>query len=343
MKLFLTGGTGFVGAHTALALLEAGHELCLLVRNADAARQYFRQHGYDLSDFVIADMRDAEAIRGGMQGCDAVFHAAAAVSLDPRKAQETYDNNVGGMQAVVGTACELGIKNIVFVSSVSVQMQTGFEVIDENTPLANTREPYSRSKRACEEYARAMQRQGHPLQITYPVAIVGPDDPRLSEANAAFAQFMSLIMPATSSGFQYVDVRDLALMHRYLLEHPPTGDLEQARFVVGGHYQLWAELRAELEQVTGRRLFSIPTPGFVFRGLGKLFDLLKKIIPFETAISSEAMGYVTQWTEADSSRLLKHSGLSFRAAGETCTDTMRWLVEAGHLPAKYAPRLIAQD
>ena len=340
MKVFLTGGTGFVGAHTALALLAAGHDLRLLVRNIEAAKTYFSKHGHELDDFVVADMRDAEAIRQGMQGCDAVFHAAAAVSLDPRKAQETYDNNVGGMQAVIGTACELGIKSIVFVSSISVQMQTGFDSIDENTPLANTREPYSRSKRACEEYVRALQEQGHPVQITYPAAIIGPDDPRLSEANSAFIQFLSQIIPRTTSGFQCVDVRDLAAAHCYLLEHPPTTQLENARYVVGGHYFRWPDFHAQLETVTGQRLFSMPIPGIAFRAMGELLDLIKKLIPFQTHISGEAMGYVTQWTEADSTRLIAHTGLEFRAADETYADTIAWLIEAGHLDKKYSAAVL---
>lgn len=343
MKVFLTGGTGFVGAHTARALLSAGHQLRLLVRNPDAARRYFAEHGFDVDDFVVADMRDTDRIREGMQGCDAVLHAAAAVSLDPRKAQETYDNNVGGMKAVIGSACELGIRRIVYVSSISVTMQRGFERIDEATPLANTKEPYSRSKRDSDEYVRELQKQGYPVQITYPSAIVGPDDPRLSEANSALIQFVTQIIPRTSSGFQCVDVRDLAETHRYLLEHPPAENPENARFVVGGHYYPWPVFHQTLEKVTGRRLFSLPIPGIVFRLMGEVFDLIKKVIPFQTHISAEAMGYVTQWVEADSRKLIAHTGLQFRSPEETFTDTIRWMLAKGHLKTKNAPQVVAQS
>ncbi|MGB1581818.1 MAG: NAD-dependent epimerase/dehydratase family protein [Nevskiales bacterium] len=343
MKIFLTGATGFVGAHTARALLDAGHELRLLVRNPDAARAYFKRHGHEVNDMVVADMADTEAVRRAMAGCDAVLHAAAAVSLDPRKTEHTYQTNVGGMKSVIGSACELGIPNILYVSSISVLMQTGFDVIDETTPLANTREAYSRSKRDSDEYVRELQRQGYPIQITYPSAIVGPDDPRLSEANHAFAQFVSQIIPDTSTGFQCVDVRDLAQAHRYLLEHPVSSDVESARYVIGGHYYPWKALRERLSTVTGRRLFSVPTPGFVFRALGLMVDMVKKLIPFETPISVEAMGFVTQWVPASSQKYLNHSGLQFHSPEETLADTVRWLGEAGHIKAKYAGRLVAQS
>ena len=148
MKIFLTGATGFVGAHTARELLAAGHELRLLARNPDAARAYFARHDAPVSDWVVADMRDADAVRDAMQGCDGVLHAAAAVSLDPRKAQQTYDNNVGGMEAVVGAACALGIRRIVYVSSLSVLFSPGLAAIDEDTPLGTPHDAYARSKRA---------------------------------------------------------------------------------------------------------------------------------------------------------------------------------------------------
>lgn len=343
MKIFLTGGTGFAGAHTARALLDAGHDLRLLVRNVEAARSYYAAHGHPITDFVQADMRDAAAIREGMRGCEAVLHGAAMVSLDPRKAKETYKNNVEGMRAVVGTACDMGVDNIVYVSSLSVLMQTGFKVIDETTPLANTREAYSRSKRDCDEYARGLQAQGHPIQITYPSAIIGPDDPRFSEANHGVSRFLAQMIPNTASGFQCVDVRDLAQVHRYLLEHPVTGDFENARYVIGGHYYPWQELRKLLEGVAGRRLRSPPVPGLLLRLLGELTDLIKKVIPFETQVTGEAMGYVTQWVPADSGKYLNHSGQSFRPGEETFSDTIRWMMNAGYLQAGHAPRLAAGE
>ena len=343
MKVFLTGATGFVGAHTALALLDAGHELRLLVRNPDRLNRYLSPFGYQVDDLVVADMREADVIAEGMQGCDAVLHAAAAVSLDPRKAEETYHNNFQGMKNVIGEACEQGIGNIVYVSSLSVVMQPGPEEINERTPLADTQEAYSRSKRDSDEYVRELQSQGHPVQITYPSAIIGPDDPGLSEANHALVRFLSQMIPNTTSGFQCVDVRDLAESHVYLLEHPVTADFQNARYIIGGHHYRWPEIRAHLEAVTGRCLLSPYIPGAVFRVLGAVTDLCKKIIPFETPVSSEAMGYVTQWVPASSEKYLNHSGLAFRTPEQTFTDSLSWMLDAGHLKPKYAARLASQS
>lgn len=138
MKVFCTGATGFVGAHTALALLAAGHETRLLVRDQEAARSWFEGRGRHIERFVTVDIRDQTALEQAMAGCDAVFHAAAAVvSLDPRRAREMYDTNVCATKAVLGAASTLGIGNLLYVSSVIALFHPGASRVDESTTLAD--------------------------------------------------------------------------------------------------------------------------------------------------------------------------------------------------------------
>jgi nucleoside-diphosphate-sugar epimerase len=339
VKVFCTGATGLVGSHTALALLAAGHELRLLVRDETAARAWFEARGRSIDRFTTVDIRDQAALQDAMAGCDAVFHAAAAVSLDPRQARETYDTNVGATRAVLGAARGLGIRNLLYVSSVAAFFQPGLAGIDESAPLGDVSEPYSRSKRDSEEYVRGLQRQGVPVQITYPVAVVGPDDPKLSAANRGLATFVGQMLPRTTTGFQCVDVRDLAQAHLWLLERPPTRDFENARYIVGGHYYPWDELRQRLEALLGRRIFSPRVSPRLLRLMGATADRIKKLVPFETQISTESMAINTQWPPADASRFVARSGIRFSSGEETFGDTIRWMVEAGHIPRTKAGRL----
>ena len=340
MKVFATGATGFVGAHTALALLDAGHELRLLVRNEEAARRWFESRGQRIERFVTVDIRDQAPMQQAMAGCDAVFHAAAAVSLDPRKARETYDINVGATKAVLGAAWALDIRNMVYVSSLTALFQPGLPRVDELTPLADVREPYSRSKRDSDEYVRELQQRGVPVQITYPAGVIGPDDPKLSAVNQALVTWIRQMLPRTTTGFQGVDVRDLAQAHRWLLEHPATGDFENARYIIGGHFYPWPELHQRLKALLARRIFSPRVSPALLRAMGTTVDWVKKLVPFETQISAEVMAIITQWPPADSSRFLQKSGLCFRTGEETFGDTIRWMVEAGHLPPKKAGCLV---
>lgn len=340
MKIFVTGASGFVGAHTARALLAAGHELRLLARDPASLRRDFARLGHVLDDVVEGDMRDAALIERAARGCDAVFHAAALVSVDPKRAHEIYRNNLAGIDAVLGTACRLGIGRIVYVSSLSVLFQPGVTRIDEATPLGRPTNAYARSKRDCDEHVRRMQDAGMPIQMTYPAGIFGPDDPKLSEANHGVTSFVKVV-PQTSTGLQAIDVRDLAAVHRHLIENPPTRDFADARFIVGGRYYPWDRFHGLLQGLTGRRIMAPRLPGPLMRAMGSAVDALRRVAPFETQVSREAMTYVTEWAEASSARVLAHTGLAFRSGEETFGDTIRWLVAAGHLDAKFAGRLAA--
>src|SRR5947208_13996502 len=104
MRVLLTGGTGFIGAHTASALLAAGHEPRLLVRNVDRVTANVGALGVaaDDLDLVVGDMTDADAVAKAVAGADAVIHAAAMVTpLNRSNPQQTIDTNVAGTRTVI--------------------------------------------------------------------------------------------------------------------------------------------------------------------------------------------------------------------------------------------------
>ena len=331
MKVFVTGATGLIGANSALELLQAGHELRLLVRNEQAARNYFKQHGFEVNDFIVSDMLNKEAVKAGMQGCDAVLHCAAIVDLDPRNAEKTKQTNLQSIDAVIGSACELGIKKILYVSSVSIFYDFHETLLTEETPLVQVQDAYSLSKKLSEEKVRSLQAQGHPIITTYPSMVLGPNDPKLAESNSSIVRFVNQVMPITSSGTQPIDARDIAIAHRLLLESELDQDKTQERYIIGGNYNSWRQFADCIEQAAGTKLRRLSIPGFVFRGLGHLFDGLRKLIPISFPISKEAMRIVTQLPPASSDKLFAKTGISFRPTQETVNDTVKWMKESGRL------------
>src|SRR5689334_12228952 len=122
MRVLLTGGTGFIGAHTAAALVEAGHTPTLLVRNADRVRRNVGALGVnvDALQLVSGDMTDVASVEKAVTGVDAVIHAAAMVApLNRSHAQQTIDTNVAGTRNVVESALAAGCDPVVHVSSVA--------------------------------------------------------------------------------------------------------------------------------------------------------------------------------------------------------------------------------
>jgi nucleoside-diphosphate-sugar epimerase len=325
MKVFVTGATGLIGAHTSLELLRAGHEVRLLVRNQQAAYNYFLNHGFKLNDFVVTDMLDKAAVKKSMAGCDAVAHIAAIVDLNAQNANTTQTTNLKSIESVIGSACELGIEKILYVSSMSVFYNFDLPTLTEETPLANVKDAYSLSKKLCEVRVRELQSQGKPIVSTYPVAVFGPDDPKMAESNGAIIRFVQSMMPLTSSGMQFVDARDVGKANRLLLEKELADDKTQERYIIGGYYPSWPELADMIELALGQKLRRIIIPGPIFRFLGAAFDALRHIIPIEYPISKEGMTIVTRLPPAQSSKLLKTTGMTFIDPKVTIQDTVNWM------------------
>ena len=334
MHVFVTGATGFVGFHTVMALHKAGHSIRFGVRNAEKMKRLYAPYGIDTSDFAIGEITDAEAIQQGLQGCDAVVHTAAVVSMDPNKAEHMMHTNLTGTKLVIGGAVKLGIKSIVYVSSVAAIYDPNADIINEATPLSHPNTAYGKSKQQCEMYVRGLIDAGANIAITYPSAVVGPQDPAMSEGNQSIKIQINIACVNTSSGQQIIDVRDLAAVHVGLLSQSLSG-----RYVVGGEFLPWRELSATIDRVTQKttRKLSVAKPLLMLGGI--LADWLGKLIPHNLPFSREAMMYATQWIYADDSKVSKALDITFRPIDETLRDTIFWLAETKHINPHWADNI----
>lgn len=335
MRVLVTGGTGFVGSHSAVELVRAGCEVRLLVRDPAKAARVFAPHGLAFRDVVVGDVTDRESVGRALEGCDGVLHAAALVALEAHRAAEAHLTNAVGVAHVLGQAHARGLSSIVYVSSSAALFRRGGGPIGPDSPVAEAKSPYARSKADGERFARELLAKGAPIRISYPGGVVGPDDPGLSEMNHTLMIFLRDFVALTSSGLSVVDVRDLARIHAALvLGRAPAGC-----YLAGGPFLSWREVADLLDRVTGRRVRRLPLPGALLRVAGRGGDLVKRFVPFDFPLTHEAMVFATCWPGADSARTLETLGLGFRDPAESFADAVRWLASAGHLPAARAGRL----
>lgn len=326
MHVLVTGATGFVGFHTVLALLNAGHSVRLGVRSVDKMIAVFGPHGLTELEYALGDITDPAAMQSALEGCDALVHTAAIVSLNADMAKQVYNTNVNGTRQVIGAALAMGIRSIVHVSSVTAMFNPKLPEITADSPLTDLSSPYGKSKVDSDSYLHGLIKNGAPIAITYPSAIMGPDDPALSSSNSLLKQFLAQGIPSTSSGLQIIDVRDLAAVHVKLLEQDKT-----ASFIVAGHYLPWPELAALLEKVSHRKLRRISMPGKLMRSVGRVMDIVCKIKQFNTLITYELMAYLTLWVYCDDQKTRTQLKIEYRPSVETLSDTVRWLAENGHI------------
>src|SRR5215211_1071490 len=130
MRVFLTGGSGFIGGHVARRLRERGDDVVALARSAEKAAP-LRELGCEV---VEGDLSDVAAIGRGLEGCDAAIHAAAIykVGIPKSERQGMWDANVKGTERVLDAAIDAGVGRIVYVSTVNVFGNTRGRVVDED-------------------------------------------------------------------------------------------------------------------------------------------------------------------------------------------------------------------
>jgi nucleoside-diphosphate-sugar epimerase len=351
MRVLVTGATGFVGSHTARALLAAGHRVRVLARSRAKVEAVFGARAAQLDDVVVGDMTDADAVARALAGCEAVVHAAALVSMRREDRARTARENLRGAELVVGGAVRAGLAPVVYVSSTAALFRPailrwggaragGAEARDDghgigpDAPVALVGTQYARSKARPELYVRSLQTQRAPIATTYPSAVIGPDDPGFSEAMRGLAMCVSEVTLITSTGQQLVDVRDVAEVHRRLIDREPR----PARYVAAARFLPWAEFADVLEEEAGLRVRRIEAPGELLRALGTLGDVLRRWLPVDERITGEAVRFATRWPQFDARRTERELGVTFRDPRESIRDALRALVSAGHLDAKLAPR-----
>jgi len=152
MKILVTGGTGFIGSHTCVALLDAGYDVIVLdnLCNSDASvtGRIGQICGREPA-FIEGDIRDADLLKTlfAEQPISAVLHFAGlkAVGESVSKPEKYYDNNVEGTKVLLDAMQQADVKTIVFSSSATVYGEPASVPITEDFPRSATN-PYGESK-----------------------------------------------------------------------------------------------------------------------------------------------------------------------------------------------------
>ena len=161
-SILLTGGTGFIGSHTAVALAEAGYSFVILDNLSNSSSKVLdrlaRLNASPLA-FVNADVRDAQTLDKlfGEYKFSGVIHFAGLKAVGESVAQPLryFDNNVNGTLQLLQAMQRAAVQKIVFSSSATVYGDPASVPIQESAPLTSTN-PYGRSKLLCEDILREL-------------------------------------------------------------------------------------------------------------------------------------------------------------------------------------------
>lgn len=156
----MTGGAGFIGSHTVVSLMEAGHE-AVVVDNLTNSRTSVNDRVAEITgrapEFHEVDVRDRDAIADiARSGFDACLHFAAlkAVGESVAKPMLYYDNNVGGTIALLEALVGAGVRSFVFSSSATVYGDPETLPLTESMPIGTATNPYGWTKIMMEQVLR---------------------------------------------------------------------------------------------------------------------------------------------------------------------------------------------
>jgi dihydroflavonol-4-reductase len=270
MKVFLTGATGFLGSHVARALAAQGAELRLLVRRSSDLRNLDGIAG----ERVEGDLRQPQALRPALAGCEAVFHVAADYRLWAPDPQPMYQANVEGTRGLLAAARAAGVRRFVHTSSVATM---GFTAngrpADEASPvaLADMIGHYKRSKFLAEQAAFAAAQGGQDVVIVNPTTPVGERDIKPTPTGRIVVDFLKRKFPAyVDTGLNLVDATECARGHVLAFEKGRSGE----RYILGGENLTLKQLLDKLAAITGLPSPKVKLPYFFALAAGVVDELV---------------------------------------------------------------------
>ena len=159
MKCLVTGGLGYIGSHTCVELMQAGHDVTIIDNLSNSSSQVLNNIHNIVDDraaqFYHADLRDSPHMNRLFRALkfDAVVHFAACKSVGESMSNpdKYYDNNVTGTYNLLSCMQHNDVKNLIFSSSCTVYGQADQLPITEQTPIKPAESVYGRTKQMCEQ------------------------------------------------------------------------------------------------------------------------------------------------------------------------------------------------
>lgn len=272
-RILVTGGAGYIGAQCCKALAEAGREPVVYDNLSRGHRDMVKW-----GPLVEADLRDRETLTRALiaHRIEAVIHFAAFAYVGESTAfpQMYYDNNLGGMSALLRAMEKAGVGQIVFSSSCATYGTPARLPIDEDSPQAPIN-PYGRTKLICEWMLHDAAAAKGPrfAALRYFNAAGADPDGVIGERHLPETHLIPLaLMAASGQGpalrvfgtdyptpdgtciRDYIHVHDLARAHLLALEHLAAGGESLALNLGTGRGASVREVIASVERVTGRKV-----------------------------------------------------------------------------------------
>lgn len=287
-KIFITGGTGFLGSYITRMLVKQGFQVRAMKRAS--SRLDLLEEVKNQIEWVEGDILDVPFLEDAMEGIDKVYHAAAMVAFDPRDHKKMMKINHEGTANVVNVALYRGVKKLAYVSSIAaIGRSSETPIVHEKTAWETSKlnSQYAISKYLAEQEVWRGTAEGLPAVIVNPSIIVGAgcwDD----SSCRLFKQIDTGLKFYTAGATGFVDVRDVANSLIKLME----SNIENQRYILNAVNKSYFNFFKLLAQFLEKEPPSIKTNAFLngivwrIEWLRSMITGSRPLITKETARSS---------------------------------------------------------
>ena len=324
-KVFVTGGTGFIGTKLVNELIRKGHTVHVL-RRPESNIDGLGSEGIRLFG---GDLENCDSIRKGMDGCQQVYHLAAYAKNWAKDSAVYYRSNVDGFCDVCEIAKSLGVERIVFTSTVVTCGPAASGVIgDERSycPAAECCTDYQASKTLGEKQACEYADHGFPVVIVNPTRVYGPG--KLTEGNSVSrmidfydrGRFPFLLNHGVNIG-NYAFVDDVVQGFILAMEKGRIGE----RYILGGENVSLKRLFELIDEIGGRRHIRVNVPPWVASIYSRSEEKMARWIHRYPLITSGwVKTFLQDWTYS-SVKAEKEFGYKITPLEEGIRITLEWL------------------
>lgn len=326
MQVFVTGGTGFIGAHLVRLLLQEGYTVKALVRPSSNLENL---RGLDVK-IVVGDLLDPN-LWEQMVGCQYLFHVAAHYSLWQKDRELLYCHNVEGTRNVLAAAQKAGIERTVYTSSVAaIGVGESGKVVDEKhqSPLNKLVGDYKKSKFLAEQVAMEAASAGQQIVVVNPSSPIGPLDIKPTPTGEIILRFLRGQMPVyVDTGLNFIDVRDVVRGHLLALQRGKSGD----RYILAHQNLTLKELLEQLAHLTGIKAPKQAVPAWLPLSVAWIDEKILAPLGKSPSVPLDGVRMSQQPMYYDASKAVRELGLPQSPLTNALKDAVDWFVSQGYV------------
>ncbi len=332
MKIFVTGGSGFVGANLIRLLVSEGHTVRALVRPG-SLRAHLADLPLDRLDWEEGDLTaDGNFLRSALEGCRQLYHVAADYRLWVPDPERMYAINVEGTRSILESARDAGVDKAVHCSSVAVlgNSPDGSPLDESADPGVNALEGhYRKSKFLGEKEAMTVNAEGFPVVVVNPSAPVGPWDVKPTPTGRIILDFQKGKIPAfLNTGLNLVDVRDVARGHMLAMERGRPGE----RYILGNVNLSLQQILEILAEILDRRAPRIRIPHGIALAMAHVNEAISRFITHkQPLIPLSAVRHAAHYMFYRSDKAVRELGFRQTPIHTALHDAAWWFKENGYV------------